>query len=68
MLRVLAMPPDTPERGGGDQIHERIALEHRLARIAERLRQLQEDRSQAMRAAREQWPLLERRQRERRRP
>ena len=63
MLRVLSMPPDT-----GDHIRERIELEHRLARIAERLHQLQVDRSQAIRAEREHWPVIERCQRERRRP
>jgi len=68
MLRALTLPPDTRERGVGDQLHERIELEHRLARIAERLRQLQVDRSQAIRAEREHWPLIERRQRDRRRP
>ena len=68
MLRVLSMPPDTREHGSGDPIRERIELEHRLARIAERLRQLQVERSQAIRAEREQWPVIDRRQRERRRP
>jgi hypothetical protein len=66
MLRVLrAMSPD--ERESSDQVRERIEVEHRLHRIAERLRQLQADRSQAIRAEREQWPTRERRYHERRR-
>jgi len=50
-----------------DDTYERIQLEHRLARIADRLRVLQEERAQAIRADREAWP-RKRRWHERRRP
>lgn len=67
MLRVLrAVPPD--DRPAPDAVRERIELEQRLHRIAERLRQLQVERSQAIRAEREHWPLHDRRHYQRRRP
>jgi hypothetical protein len=64
-MTLHAMPDGLPV--DHDATRERIQLEHRLAQIAERLRVLQENRAQAIRAEREQWPRRERRWHERRR-
>jgi len=66
MLRVLrAMSPN--DRPAGEGVRERVELEQRLHRIAERLSQLQQERAQTIRAEREQWPLRDRRAHQRRR-